>query len=73
MLNFSSGIIAAITSLQPAGILIQRYAVNLLSNNVVHGNHKRLVIEISTCYPLDFGTPRQLEKWTFKYTYDMER
>ena len=73
MLNFSSTIIAAITLREAAGILTQKYEVNELSYIVMHGSHKRLVSEISTCCPLGFGTPRLLEKWIFEYTYDMKR
>ena len=62
MLNFSSAIIAVITLLEAAGILTQRYEVNDLSNIVMHGSHKCLVVEISTCCLLDFGAPRLLEK-----------
>ena len=73
MLNFSSAIIAAITSREAAGLLNQRYEVNDLSNIVMHGGHKRLVMEISTYRVLDFGAPRLLEKLVFKYTYDIKR
>ena len=73
MLKFSSAIIAVITLLDAAGILIQTYGVNDLSNNAMHGGHTCLTVEISTCCPLDFGCPRLLEKWTFQYTYDMKR
>ena len=73
MLNFSSPVIAVMTLLEAAGLSNQKYKVNNVSNIVMHGSHKRLVIEISTCYLLDFGTPRLLEKWTFEYTCDMKR
>ena len=73
LLYFSSAIIAAITLRHAASILTQKYEANGLSNIVMHGSHKRLVVEISTCCPLDFGAPRLLEKWTFEYTFDMKR
>ena len=47
MLNFSSAIIVAITSREAANLLNQKYEANDLSNVVMHGSHKRLVIEIS--------------------------